>query len=366
VLLSGILLLVLFGLLWFVTERPRCIFIAAIFLAPWDGLDIDVGLRLTAFRVLMAFLSVACLLRLIARPSAKRLLPPSMLFGALFIYAAVWSLSQISLLPSVPVEGGFLRSPAPRAIFQLLMFALEVSPILVVPFILHESLDILLVAKVYILSCIILAMLGWFQLVCWSILHWNPFPIGLLQSLWGGEVQEGIAFYEGFELYRMNSLGGEPKNLAQALAVALILLQTVQVYWGMTYRRRLALIWAFLFLSMLFTLSTSGYVLWIVGTMLLWAFAAIVKINRVHRTGLLGSNIAQIALAVATLSVAALFVWTTEIRKGINWLEVVEERTIGRDFTEDFDVAIIDFLADQPSYIWTGVGLGNIHLYATD
>jgi hypothetical protein len=246
------------------------------------------------------------------------------------------------------------------------MFALEVSPILVVPFILYKNLDILLAAKVYILSCVILAILGWFQLVCWYSLHWNPFPIGLLKSPWVGEVQEGIAVYEGFALYRMNSLGGEPKNLAQGLAVALILLQTVQVYWSMTYKHRLILIWAFLFLSMLLTLSTSGLVLWIVGTAILWAFTAIAKIGYMHRISLFRASIIQVVPVVATLIVTALFVWTTEIRKGINWLEVVEERTTGRDFIEDFDIAIIDFLADQPSYIWMGVGLGNIHLYAND
>jgi len=369
-LLSILLLVVLFSLLWFATERPKPVLITAVFLAPWGGLDIDVGVRLTAFRIAMVLLAMACLLRLIPRSSGKRFLRPSILFVALFIYAVIRSLLQTSLLPSAPFElslgAGALRLPYARAILQILMFALELSPILVVPFILNKNLDILLVGRVYILSCVILAILGWFQLSCWYSVNWNPFPIGLLDSLRTGEVREGISSYEGIDLYRMNSFGGEPKNLAQSLAVALILLQTIQAYWRMTCGRSLSLIWAFLFLSMLLTLSTSGYVLWTVGTVLLWTFTAIIKIGHRRHISLFRSNNAQITLVVATLSVAVLLVWTTEFRKGINWLEVVEERTIGRDFIEDFDAATIDFLADQQWYIWAGVGLGNIHLYAND
>ena len=50
----------------------------------------------------------------------------------------------------------------------------------------------------------------------------------------------------------------------------------------------------------------------------------------------------------------------------VDYLLVLEERTLGRTYIEDFDGAILRFLADQPRHLWIGVGLGNAHLYAND
>jgi hypothetical protein len=370
----ALLLLVVVAVFWVSVERPREVLLSAIFLAPWSGLDVDVGVRLTAYRIVMATLAVASVLRLTLRPDSRSRVPVSVLFAALCLYAVIWSLVQIPFLPPRDVEGGVLRAPAARAIIQVFMFGLDVSPVIVVPLVLRHANDVWQAGETYIVSCVVLAMLGWLQIASWYGSGWNPFPIGVVDSLFGAGarlgsqigLREGIEFHRGVPLYRMNSLGGEPRDLAGSFAIALILLQVIMVNSRANRGGPHLVIWSFLFLSMLLTLSTSGLVLWILGTLALgglqWSFGS----GRSRKTGLARWVFTSVGLPGLAIAATVTLLSSMAILPDGRWLEIAKVRTIGRSFSEDFDAAVIGFLRDQPGYSLAGVGLGNIHLYAND
>jgi hypothetical protein len=164
----------------------------------------------------------------------------------------------------------------------------------------------------------------------------------------------------------MNSLGGEPKNLGQSLAVALLLLQLVMVQWRSSRHLFWTVTWLFLYASMLMTLSTSGLVLWLVGTIALGALRLIATNQNRKEQGFIRWLISSVGAPAFTLVLLALLVTSMSSLGVVDYLQVLEERTLGRTYIEDFDGAIMRFLEDQPGHIWLGVGLGNAHLYAND
>src|SRR3972149_7018497 len=109
-----LLLLVTLIVFWAAVEWPKQAFFSAMFLSPWCGLDFAVGVGLTGFRVVMATLAVASVLRLALRPASRKGIPVSALFVGLCIYAVILSLVQIPFLPIRDVAGGELRAPVSR------------------------------------------------------------------------------------------------------------------------------------------------------------------------------------------------------------------------------------------------------------
>jgi len=111
----------------------------------------------------------------------------------------------------------------------------------------------------------------------------------------------------------------------------------------------------FLFAMTLFaTLSTTAFVLWPLGTLVLMVFV--------------GSTHAGYALKRAAIlaSVVAIVFATSNIPI----IDVINDRTLTRfvdsevGILEDFNDAIIHFLEEKPVYILFGTGLGNVHLFA--
>ena len=59
----AVILIVLAGMTWLSVVNPRAALLTAIFLIPWGGLDVDVGLRITALQLALAPLCLVTLLR---------------------------------------------------------------------------------------------------------------------------------------------------------------------------------------------------------------------------------------------------------------------------------------------------------------
>lgn len=344
-------------------NRPKTALLTAVFFVPWAGLDVDVGLRVTAYLVFITPVFLIVLVRLAGAPGSSISFTQLRILGFVVIYAIAWTLSQAPFLPEASIAGGWLRQPVTRSLIQIIMFLITLSPLLVVPMLIRSAPDLIRLGKIYLVSVTILAAIGWLQLAVWVATGSDPFPVGFFDNLLGGSAsnRSGAFVSDGIVIYRMSSFGGEPKGLGASLAVALLLLQTA-VPIKASFKQ---LIWYFLFVSMIATFSTMAILGWLAATSVQFFITSDLRFKfkkiRLRRSGLVAVLIGALVASMIALS-----------SMGDQLGRIIETRTVDRVTTgdraylEEFNVAITDFLLDQPLFLVTGVGLGNAHLYAND
>jgi hypothetical protein len=225
-------------------------------------------------------------------------------------------------------------------------------------------------ARTYLVSVSVLAGIGWLQLTIWAQTGSDPLPVGFVNSLLGGagEERSGITTFYDESIYRMSSFGGEPKGLGSSLAVALLLLQS-----GFNVWRQRLILWAFLFCSLIATLSTMGIMIWFAGT----AIQMIAPAPLSARIPKISLRLRRSVFVLGTLLVLSIGWGLLSTEKGAWLVELIEFRTVTRiseraesggswvsGAMEDFNVAVYGFLADKPVHSIFGVGVGNAHLYA--
>lgn len=351
---------------WIAISAPRLALITLVALAPWQGLEAEIGLRLTAYRILAACMLAAYALGVGGR-SRRAVLPAAML--TFMLIAVGRSIIQVAWLPDEFIGGGILRSPFWRAVSQILMFFVDFSPIFFVPRIVRNTVEVIRLGRVYVVSCVVLSVLGWYQVGTWLLTGNNLFPIGCVAEFMspGSELvrnalREGIAVYGDVRILRMSALGGEPKTLAIALAISLVMLQ-LRIY-SNGFRKTYVLTWIFLFVSMIQTLSTSGFYLWVIGTAAVYVLSRTMRLENATKHVTMGRVVlalfAFVAMTTIFTGVARLFGLATSF----NWWELAQDRIFGRDPLEDFDIAVLQFLIHDPMSALFGVGLGNAHLYS--
>ena len=232
------------------------------------------------------------------------------------------------------------------------------------PLIIKSRDDVLRMGRLYVAAAVVLGIIGWMQLFIWYATGSNPIPIEAFNGALGGinsTENSGSFGFEALNIYRMNSLAGEPRELGAGISLALLLVQSFALTTPRLPAGRLALIWGFLFATLLATYSTSGIGLWLIASMTLipacWLFR--VRIERSPR---------QLLVTAAAVLVPLVLVVTVVQMSGLDIIGLLTERTLGRlgsdGAIEDFDLAILSYLAAEPTSAITGVGLGNAHLYA--
>lgn len=343
--------------------NPRVALLIVVFFAPWQGLDIDIGLRVTAVQLALAPL---CLIMLV-RATQPGWSPPRLAAGSLLLamalHAMLWSLLQLGFIPDLKIGNGALRGPSARAAIQVLLYLFNLSPAVLGCLLWRRTADVAQALRIYLVSLLVLAVIGWLQLLVWYATGTNPLPVGILNAALGGAdifIREGQFALDSLNIYRMNSFAGEPRNLATALVLGLMLLQVLVLAQRRPGRRVYAL-WGFFFASTLATFSTSGTLVWLLGT------AALLPIFWLTRTPIRRSTttiVGGLALLVAPLAIGVVVAEAS----GIPVIDIVASRTFERiesnGAVEDFDLAITRYLDANPMAVVTGTGLGNVHLYA--
>jgi hypothetical protein len=343
----------------------RVALLLSVFLLPFSGLDVDVGLRITMYQV--ALLPVVLIS--VARLTQPGFTPPAIAAGALFaaflLWSMIWSLLQLGVIPQPQVGDSILRSPSVRAVIQIMLLVFALSPIFVSPMVIDRMDDVRRMGRLYIAGVVVLAIIGWAQLAIWYATGTNPIPVEAFNALLGGSNSAEVSGSFGFEslnIYRMNSFAGEPRELAIAACLAILMLQAHALTARNPGGWRLALIWLLLFVTLLATFSTSGLGLWLIASLTLIPACLLFRIP-------LARSPAQLLGAAAAFIVPTVMVIAAIQSSGFDIIGLLSERTIerlgGDGAIEDFDLAILSFLASHPRAAIAGTGLGNAHLYAT-
>ena len=358
------LLLSLFALIGI--KRPVLAFCLVVAIAPWQSLMVDIGLRVTLHILSMAGLISAMLVT----PWEKwRNTFTNKIWWPLYVvllWVLTTNLFQLPNSTEVQIIGGIMRSPIYRSWVQFGSLLLTLLPVFVAPLIVTSRKDLFLVVKFFICSIFILAILGWLQLLSNSLFNYYPIPIGFVNNLLNGMQVKGssgipVDLIDGHMLiYRMVSLGGEPRYLSQSIATALLI---VQIFWMqniLKFERISISFFIFLLLSLLATYSSSGMLLWII---------CVFIINLYYYKNNFYLYKSKRNWAIICASITALAFLLLAIRKIVTNLDLeyfyIFKRIMSRGIIADFDTVVINFLVANFRYVWFGVGLGNIHLYAT-
>lgn len=363
--ISIIAVLAVAGLaIWIAFKDARLALSCAVFLLPWFGLEAEIGLRLTAYQVMVT----ALWLRLLLTPRSGR--SPAA-WGGFLAYAAYMigrSAIQIPFLPEAAIAGGIFRGPALRPLAQIVYFLVTLTPVMILSKMHLKTGDVARYGKIYVTSCVILAILGWMQLGVWYATGKNIFPIGVALEYLnpGARVGSGIVFIGDEIIYRMNSLGGEPKDLGRSLVVGVIVLIAGALA-GKTRARVVAFVGGFLIASIFMTFSTSAFALLAIGVLVMIG-ASVTRISgRAAIGNLVFYTTVILVVGLGSVGYALSKMVAPEGTDNATVIDVIRARTIGRgQILEDFDQAIVPYLLDDTSALFFGVGMGNVHLYAQD
>lgn len=349
--------------------RPVAAFYALAILAPWQDLMVDVGLRLTLFTLASVGVLVAAGRMLFSRWRFIWLDKVWLPLVLLLVWAVSWGAIQAFHLPAAQVAGGALRNPLLRPFVQMASFFLILFPAIAAPLVLDRMDQVFTMLKAYLLSVLVLVLIGWWQLWTANLTGQYPLPMGAVNTWLGGmgaTARMPVDLGPNRQLiYRMTSLAGEPRYLAQAIATGLLL---VQIAW-MSRKQRLSLlslaVFGFLAAAMIATQAMSGLYLWIIGALTLLIVGVWQKRKVSDHAGT--RNFKRIGVIATCLLCGLLVLAYCWIHPGnglIGFVSSWMERIVRRGLIADFDAVVLDFLRAKPAYIWLGVGLGNVHLYA--
>lgn len=346
-------------------RSPQAALLTALFFGNWGGLDVDLGLRVTAYQLVMAPLCLVTGLRLLYPGTRPHPLALGWSFAALVLWAVINSAFQVATVPQIEIANSVLRSPVVRATIQIVIHLFTLAPVVLVPWLFRMPEDALRLLKVWFASTLILAVIGFVQFGVWYATGINPLPLGLSNTLLGGTapvLREGVVAVGTLYIPRMNAFAVEPRFLGTAFGLAMIIIQGLALTLPQVPARRLLGLWLLLFVGLLLTLSTSGIGVWLIGSLTLLPALWLTGVPIRRRTRNIGLATGAIVLPIMLAGLIA-------ESSGVPVVELINDRAIAR-FTleaalEDFDLAIVKWMETAPERLWFGVGLGNAHLYAT-
>jgi len=340
----------------------------------------EVGVQVTAFLAFWIPLALVTLVTIKA-PSVRL-----GLFGwILIVWATTITIVHVLRMPEVEVAAGQMRSGTLRTLSQIFMFLVFLSPALVIPKLVKSIEDLSRIGEIFVTSVVIVCILGLFQLAVFHLFAVDLFPIGSVTHWLGHEdmqrirnVESAIREFDSDKVFQITSLGGEPKHFGCSLVLAILMVQGAMICnrHGRYRSRKLFFVWLLLLVGIVLTLSTTAYLLFAMGNVVLFFSRKIFPISYSESSA--SFRFIPTMTTVSLLLLAAI-TWTNgpPATGDIGTLDVIYERTFARFEGErvgffgkakygheEFDTAIIDMLLDNPTYVLTGVGLGHAHLYA--
>ena len=319
-----------------------------VFVLPFLSWFYNIGLNLTMFQIIiLIIITVNIISTSLGKP--KNLFHIQNNYVNVFIFYSIIVTLYMSnyIIEDFQQLGGFFRSEG-RFLSQIILWLIYFSLIPIVYNYIKSSESIFDYLKVYLNAIILLILLGWIQYFVYKTSGTDIFPLMLYND---GSAKSGIWQYMGSGLFRISSLGGEPKGFAQSLIMAFFIIHIANKF-NYNFFKYDFFLKIIIVVTIFMTLATSGFVLF---TILLI----------VYYFSLLFLGLARIRLNLKTILISLTLIFSTTymINKNIDFFSsVLSERVLDRNIgSEDYDQPIQDFLLDKPQYSIFGSGMGNIH-----
>ena len=335
--------------LFFLIKKPLYTFYIIVFTLPFKSLYIWIGTNIEAWKILsgvsLLLYSSALLIGGYNKIKTNKYFNQLIFYCGYTIFLTIFFIFIIPSSEQYSVEGGFFKNEG-RFILQIFLFLITINLILLPIFVIKKPDEIIKILKVHLYAIIALSILGIIQETVIRIFGIDLFPI---------HRPGGIFDYEGGYYHalgavaparRMSSLAGEPKHLAIALDIGILITLLYRVNGVKIIKNDIWVIVMFL-LCLLVTHSGTGYVWFGIITiivMLLYRF----KLPKAVFTLIIVSGLSMFIFNIFSSSKISPYLMKTYNRLGI----------------EVQDQAVLDFFKKNPLYAITGLGLGNIHFYA--
>jgi len=353
----------------------RSVFYLMAALLPATGFFVDVGISLSASKIIGLILCMVLLKKWLVEGVSGTASNLGILF---FLYAGFIAVIGTVMAPSPMLESPEFRVFM-RPFVQWLSLILQMMPMFLAPFILRTQADVGRVVIAFFVGIGLLAVGGVAQWGIHRIWDVNIFPI-YREGLFGDILEFGHFELGDEVVFRANSLAREPKDLGAALAIALVLwllLRAARVI------RSLALSWitvGVLFVALVLTFSTTAFFLLAIGLGFVTLSSGVamglqrmdaIKNQRVDG-GIVSSTQNEWPRKMIVSLILIVIVGEAIALRNDNVMEMIpsitdvfELRVLDRvGEVEDYDQVTIDFLMNEPEWAAFGVGAGNLPLFA--
>ncbi len=345
-------------------------------LLPATNLYVDVGMSISAARVVEAVLAASAL-GLLAKGKLTR---AQLWVVHLLAYGLGMTLLGNLMAPRTPIDADDFRT-AFRPVVQWVAVGSQILPVFLVPVIARSADDIRSVCRAVLCGALVLALGAIAQWGTYAIFDVNLFPI-YREGIFGERRDIGQFVLFDTTVFRANSFAREPKDLATFLVI--VGFATALLLQAGTISRARAII-AFFAVAMVATIlsfSTTTVVLGAVSGLVL--VAAMMYKRRPGRTRtLLGGPEAirrldgvssrrarsvRAGLAAAMCGVACLagILWAVAGPELGSLLSAIwDARVVERlGAIEEYDSMALAFIGAEPRWALLGTGAGNLPRYA--
>lgn len=340
--------LILIYLLFMIMTRKYNFFHALIFVLPFLGWFYNIGLNLSMFQIII-FIIIFFNIISITLGKEKNLLHIKNNYINIFIFYSIFITMFMSnfIIEDFQQLGGFFRSEG-RYLSQIILWLLYFSLIPIAYNYIKTLNDIYFYFKIYLHALILLLILGWIQFVIYKFTGTDIFPIDFYDD---GRARTGIWTYMGSGIFRISSLGGEPKGFAQSLIIGFFIIHIFNKM-NISFFKFDLLLKIIIVITIFMTLSTSGFVLFFILFFIYYIYLFF-----------LGEIEIKLNLKKMIILIGIMFSAVYLVNTNINFFSsVLNERVLDRNIaSEDYDQPIQDFLMAKSEYSIFGVGMGNIH-----
>jgi hypothetical protein len=240
--------------------RKYNFFHALIFVLPFLGWFYNIGLNLSMFQIII-FIIIFFNIISITLGKEKNLLHIKNNYINIFIFYSIFITMFMSnfIIEDFQQLGGFFRSEG-RYLSQIILWLLYFSLIPIAYNYIKTLNDIYFYFKIYLQALILLLILGWIQFVIYKFTGTDIFPIDFYDD---GRARTGIWTYMGSGIFRISSLGGEPKGFAQSLIIGFFIIHIFNKM-NISFFKFDLLLKIIIVITIFMTLSTSGFVLFFI------------------------------------------------------------------------------------------------------